>query len=85
MHIREMGFENINWISLAQACPIERFCEQGDEPSGHIPLGIIWPTDNSITRHSRNHILGRTPANKSHMCYAKFEFFMAVKIHIVVF
>lgn len=57
MHISEMELENINWIPLALACSMGRFCEQGDEHSGHIPLGIISPTDNSITTHSGNHIL----------------------------
>jgi hypothetical protein len=58
MHIREMELENMNWIPLGQTCPMERFCEQGDEPSGPISLGIISPTDNSIPGRSRNHILG---------------------------
>jgi hypothetical protein len=93
MHITEMELENMNWIPLAHVCSMERFCEQGDEPSGPIPLGIISPTDNSITRQSINHTLGWTLANKSYVYYVKFESFMAVKfesfmavkIHAMVF
>jgi hypothetical protein len=39
LDIREMEFESMNCIPLAQQCLMERLCEQGNEPSGPITAG----------------------------------------------
>jgi hypothetical protein len=36
MNLREMGWDGVDWVDLAQEGPVEGSCEHGDEPSGSI-------------------------------------------------
>jgi hypothetical protein len=38
MDLREMGWQGVDWIHLAQA-PVAGYCEHGSEPSGCIKGG----------------------------------------------
>jgi hypothetical protein len=39
MDLREIGWEGVDWIHLAQDIPVVGSCEDGDEPSGSIKGG----------------------------------------------